>query len=296
MKKSHQERRDIHAEITGKIIAQLEKGVVPWLRPWRETGVSVFGIRPRNAITKRHYSGINVLLLWAAADEAGYQSNDWLTFKQASDRGGNVRKGEKATEVVLLKKTTKKVVDEAGNEEEKSFSMLRSFYLFNAEQCDNLKLPADRKIKPRADVNELNPEYAEAVKATGIKIKHGGDDACYIPSIDVVLMPELANFKNAQHYEATLAHELIHATCHKSRLDRPRPNYCLEELVAELGAAFTCAEFGIRGELRHADYIGHWIKALKDDTKAVISAASKASKAVAFLYPETKQADLQEAA
>ncbi len=176
--------------------------------------------------------------------------------------------------------------------------MLRSFYLFNSEQCENLKLPADRKVKPRANPEELNPEYTEAVKATQIKIKHGGDDACYIPSIDVILMPELANFKNAQHYEATLAHELVHATAHKSRLNRLCPSYALEELTAELGAAFTCAEFGIRGELRHEGYIDHWLKALRGDSKAIISAASKASKAVAFLYPETKATDepIQQAA
>jgi antirestriction protein ArdC len=305
MKKSHQERRDIHAEITGKMLAQLQAGTIPWLKPWNTTaGYSGF---PRNAISKRAYSGVNVLILWCEADEKGYSSSEWLTFKQALDRGGHVRKGEQGTQIVLLKRLEKTEVDETGNEETKSFSMLRTFSVFNTEQCDGLNLKgAEVNVVPEATEDGLDKTFMEAVAATQIKIRHGGSSAHYAPATDHVQMPNVKDFRDVGCYQSTLAHELGHASGAKHRLNREpvvsgkgfgTPSYAFEELTAELCAAFTCAEFGLKGELRHADYLGHWIQVLKNDNKAIFSAASKASKAVAFLYPDVKQDDnLQQAA
>lgn len=302
MKKSHQERRDIHAEITAKMLAQLQAGTVPWLKPWNTQSGGYLGF-PRNAISKRKYSGVNVCILWCEADEKGYASSEWLTFKQALDKGGNVRKGEKGTQIVLLKRIDKKDVDEAGNEETKSFSMLRQFTVFNTEQCDGLNLKgAEVNVVPEATEDGLDKLFMDAVAATQIKIRHGGSSAHYSPATDHVQMPNVKDFRDVGNYQSTLAHELVHASGAKHRLNRESvvsgkgfgtPSYAHEELTAEIGAAFTCAEFGLVGELRHADYLAHWITILQNDTKAIFSAASKASKAVAFLYPETKAADEQ---
>jgi antirestriction protein ArdC len=302
MKKSHQERRDIHAEITGKMLAQLQAGTIPWLKPWTTTaGYSGF---PRNAISRRAYSGVNVLILWCEADEKGYASSEWLTFKQALDKGGHVRSGEQGTQIVLLKRLDKTEVSDTGEETTKSFSMLRTFTVFNVSQCDGLNLKGyEATLTGGATEDGLSVDFMNAVRATKIPFNHGGDRAYYSPTLDRIQMPELASFKDAGSYQATLAHELGHATGHKSRLNRQfgegfgTPKYAFEELVAELCSAFTCAEFGLQGELRHADYLGHWIQVLKNDNKAIFSAASKASKAVAFLYPDVKQDDnLQQAA
>ena len=298
--KADKPRRDVHAEITQSIVAQLEAGTVPWLQPWK-AGARFSGM-PRNYVSKRAYSGINVLLLWTAAQEKGYASSEWLTFKQAKEKGGSVRKGEKATTIVFYKRLDIKEKLESGEIAEKQIMMAREYHVFNADQCDGLK----SEVAPsKADTaNELNADFMRSVKLTGVDLRHGGNSAHYMPALDYVQMPHVADFKDGAGYMATLAHEMVHWTGHKSRLDRleafavNKAEYAFEELVAELGAAFTCAEFGIKGDLRHASYIKSWIKLLTDDKRALFRAASRASKAVAFLYPNNSQeaVDVAEAA
>jgi antirestriction protein ArdC len=301
------ERRDIHAEITGKIVAELGRGTIPWLKPWKTNGTGYLGM-PRNAISRRKYSGINVVMLWMAAQESGYASNEWLTFKQAKEQGGHVRAGEKGTTVIFMKPISFAAQDAAGGTEpldrlqrgddaEERRLIARAYTVFNVEQCDDLDLkraPAPT-FEPAATKDGLNQAFEDAVRRTGIEVRHGGSQAFYKRSEDFVQMPPLETFLDCATYQATKAHELIHATGHKRRLDRlpdkseGKRGYAFEELVAELGAAFTCCEFGITGDLRHASYIQSWIDLLTDDKRAIMRAASKASKAIAYLYPESAE-------
>lgn len=290
-KKASKERRDVHLEITNKIVAELEQGAAPWVKPW--TGNARHSGLPRNAITKRRYSGINVVVLLMAQQANGWASSEFLTFKQAQERGGNVRKGEKGTLVVFYKKLRFEETNDQGEAEVKTPMMVRGYTVFNVEQCDGLNLKGTPEPVQGVEPEELSEAFMQDVQKTGIRIEHGGARAFYTPTLDYVQMPKLADFKNAAGYMATLAHELVHATGHKSRLDRgfdkvpSKQEYAAEELVAELGAAFTCREYGIQHEeLRHAGYISSWISLLKADKKAIFRAASKASKATAYLYPE----------
>ena len=292
--KAFGKRRDIHAEITNKIVEELEAGTVPWLKPWKSN--AAFEGMPYNLVSKRSYSGINVLVLWAEALDRGYASSAWLTFNQAKQKGGHIRKGEHGTQITFWKKL--RITDQE-TEEDKEIMMLKTFTVFNVEQCEGIEYKAP--VKPEVtEAHQLNEAYMAQVErletSEGLKLNHGGDRACYIPALDKVMMPELALFRDAAHYMATLAHELVHWSGAKKRLDRldmtskGTSSYAFEELVAEMGAAFTCAEYGIKGDLRHASYINSWIKLLKEDKKALFRAASRASKAVAYLYPTEEEA------
>lgn len=288
--KASKPRRDLHAEITDRVVKALEGGAMPWLQPWT-TGARHVG-HPRNAHTRRKYNGINILLLWLAQHVNGYTSSEWLSYKQAKERGGHVRKGEKGTEIIFYKQLSFKEMNEQGEEEERNPLLMRSYTVFNVEQCDDLRLPdkSEPVFEPMADPDHLNPAFMAMVDQTGADIRHGGGRAYYSPSLDTVHMPNLETFRDGAHYQATMAHELIHWTGHKSRLDRldakTQQGYAAEELVAEMGAAFLCAEYGIEGDLRHEGYIESWVKALKEDKKAIFRAASRASKAAAFLSPD----------
>lgn len=282
--------RDIYAEVTNRIIEELEKGAAPWIKPWRSLGGSN---QPHNAASKRPYSGINVLLLWIAQLDKGYKSQGWLTFKQASELGGTVRKGEKSTQIVFVKPLSFKekddngnvVKDEHDNDVERQVNMLRAYHVFNVEQCDGIKVPAMAPLPPPP----TDPEFDAWVARTGAQVTHGGDRACYIPSMDQIAMPNRAAFSTPSQYSATMLHELGHWTGHKRRLDRNlrgrfgNEEYAAEELIAELTAAYRCAVMGIDGDLRHAGYIGHWLKLLKSDKRAIFTAAAAAQKATQFL-------------
>jgi antirestriction protein ArdC len=234
---------------------------------------------PINAATHRHYTGINVLILWSARDEHGYPSPQWMTFKRALDKGGYVRKGEKGTLVILAKKLT----FNEGDEDERKIFMHRSFTVFNVAQIEEL---------PKEDVAEtIIPEDAAStfVAATLADIRVGGDMAGYIPSKDYITLPPAAAFKSMESYYATTLHELGHWSGYETRLKRElstrfgSESYAAEELVAELTSAFLCAELGVQGELRHSGYIDHWIKLLKSDPRVIFTAASKASQAANYL-------------
>jgi len=286
------DKTDLYQTVTNSIIEQIEGGTLPWLKPWKSTtGVKGGAMFPCNHITGRPYSGVNVMILWGRA----FTSNRWMTFKQAQSIGATVRKGEKGTQIVFAKPMT--ITDKATGEE-KQIYMLRAYYVFNLDQIDGVPAAA-----PAAPVSEIERHAAADafISATGALIRHQGNEAYYTPSLDHIVLPEARAFETSAHYYATSLHELIHWTGAKHRLDRTfgkrfgDGDYAAEELVAEIGAAFTCAHLGIEGKLRHADYVASWLKVLKADKKAIFTAASAASKAADFLraFSEAEAADIE---
>jgi antirestriction protein ArdC len=278
-------KRDLYAEVSARIVAELERGAAPWVKPWSATpGQNV----PQNAVTNRPYSGCNVVLLWLARGR-GWPTPRFLTFKQALEAGGHVRKGEHGTKVYFVKQL--QVKDGAGEEAEmRLVPLLREYTVFNVSQCDGL--PDSVQIgKP---MRVRNPDTRDALAdefllATGADIREGHGEAYFVPSHDFISMPAFMAFKGADHFYNVVFHELTHWTGHKSRLDRDLKNrfgsrdYAAEELVAELGAAFLSAEFGFDGDLRHAGYLVTWIELLKADKRAFFTACNKASKAADYL-------------
>ena len=218
------ERISLYDEVTAKIIAQLEEGRFPWVQPWASSGTMAQGGLapglPRNALTARLYSGVNILILWGAAIEKGYPSQSWLTFKQARDAGGCVSNGEKGTTVVYADRFTPEAEKENAREtgeDAKSVAFLKRFTVFNVSQCEGLRpgLAAEPAPLPEREVVPL----AEAVIATsGVDFRNGGDKAFYMPSLDMVQVPPQPAFYEQINYYRTCLHELTHATGHPSRL------------------------------------------------------------------------------
>lgn len=284
---------DVYTRVTDKIIADLEKGVRPWAKPWMAGNTE-----GRIALPLRHngvpYRGINILLLWGEAIEKGYVSNRWMTFKQALELGANVRKGEHGSLVVFASKLTKEETNDAGDEIEREIPYMKGYTVFNVEQIDNLPDGYVTKPEPLPDAEPMQLiVQAEAFFAkTGATVRHGGNQAYYAPCPDVVQLPFPETFTSAESYAATKAHELTHWTSHKSRLDRELGKrfgdhaYAAEELIAEMGAAFLCSQLGISPEVRedHAAYIDHWLSVLKADKRAIFTAASKAQQACDYLF------------
>ena len=263
------ETRDVYARITNKIIADLEQGVRPWHRPWNAEHTAGRITRPlrHNGVA---YQGINVVMLWSASVVNGYACPIWLTFKQAQQLGGNVRKGEHGELVVYADRITRTETDAKGEEVERSIPFMKGYTVFNVEQCEGL--PAQYTGKSEAPALPL-PQRIEAADrffaATGADIRHGGTRAYYAEGPDYVQMPPFETFKDAESHAATLAHEATHWTKHTKRLARDLgrvrygdEGYAREELVAELGAAFLSADLGITPEVRpdHAAYIATWLK------------------------------------
>jgi antirestriction protein ArdC len=283
---------DLYSRVTDKIIADLEQGARPWVKPWK--GGNADG---RITLPVRHngipYQGINILLLWGEQLDKSFRSNRWMTFKQAQALGANVRKGEQGTLVVYANKVTKTDTNDQGDEIEREIPYMKGYTVFNVDQIENL--PAEYGTEPQPVESEPLEliEHAEAFFArTGAVIRHGGNKAYYAPAQDIVQLPIPESFDTAKSYAATKAHEITHWTSHKTRLDRQLGKrfgddaYAAEELIAEMGAAFTCAQLGLTPEVRedHAAYLDHWLKVLKGDKKAIFTAASQAQKACEFLF------------
>lgn len=281
--------RNLYQEVTQRILTQLQNGTVPWVKPWSATAGNNI---PCNAVSNRPYSGVNVLLLWNVID-AGYATPRFLTFKQALEAGGNVRKGEHGFKVVFVKQLIVRDKNAAANDQDatRTIPMLREYTVFNVAQCENLpdrivNGPTTPKIRNK---DERDQEADSFVDATSATILHGHGQAMFIPSKDIVCMPNFSDFHSADSYYCTMFHELSHWTGHKTRLDRDLKNrfgtqsYAAEELVAELSAAFLCAEFSIDNETQSAAYIANWIQLLKNDPRAFFTAASAAQKAADFL-------------
>jgi antirestriction protein ArdC len=289
------QRGDIYLEITGKIIAQIEAGVLPWVQPW--AGGPALSL-PKNASTKKSYSGVNILLLWDALFARGFERNQWLTFKQALALGGAVRKGETGTTAVYADSFVPKKEQEAASasgEDARRVAFLKRFTLFNIAQCDGLPADLFAPVGSVSDVDPL-PVAENLLVASGATIQRGGEQAFYHTGEDFIRIPEQSSFFAPINFYRTALHELTHWTGHKSRLARDFTGrfggeaYAREELVAELGSAFLCASLGIVPTVRHADYIGNWLAVLKNDSRAIVSAASHASKASDFLLQFTDQA------
>ena len=289
-------KQDLYKQVTDRIISQLEQGTIPWRKPWSEKA-SKGSIMPRNALTGRAYSGVNVLLLWAAQEDGGYPSSAWLTYKQAQSQGGTVRRSEKGTKIVFVSFIEKE--DQASGKA-KRIPFLRDFTVFNIAQCDGLPLGEELQSRVAPTNPDERSELAEnLMAATGATIRHGESRAYYRPAQpssaqgavngDYIMLPAFETFHSSSAYYETAFHELVHWSGAEGRLDRTFGRnfgdeaYSAEELVAELGSAFVMAEHGFDAEGRDAAYIAMWIKYLKDHDHAIVSAASMASKAVDYL-------------
>jgi antirestriction protein ArdC len=263
---------------------------------------------PKNAATGRQYSGINVLILWGAVIEHGFPAQSWLTFRQALSLGGNVRKGEHGTTVVYADRFVpddeKRRARETG-EEAAAIPFLKRFTVFNAAQCENL--PAEvAAFAPPPLPGLIEPRVEALIRATGVDFRIGGNRAFYAPGPDLIVVPPPQAYFEPINWHRTALHELGHASGHPFRLGRDlggvfgSKKYAFEELVAEMNAAFCCASLGIVPTVRHADYIGSWLEVLREDNRAVVRAASQASKAadwiLGFLPDDAEPASVTKAA
>ena len=283
------EKQDVYQRVTAQIIAAIEAGVGTWRMPWHTTGKVAFS--PINAISRKAYRGINTLCLWAAAQAKGYSSGEWATYKQWSERGAQVRKGEKSTLVVFWKfaNNASETDEGAGEETQRSGRLLfnKGYNVFNAAQVDGYE-PAAEVIEDKIERDARADQFFLNV---GADVRHGGNRAYYSPMTDHVQMPPFAAFVDSVSYYSTLAHEHTHWTANAGRCDRALGKrfgdaaYAAEELVAELGAAYVCAELGLSSVPRedHAQYIAHWLQVLRNDKRAIFTAASKAQQATDWL-------------
>jgi antirestriction protein ArdC len=286
-----QDRANLYHEITNRIIAELEAGRVPWVQPWGTAAAKAPLAMPKNASTDRQYSGVNVLILWGAAIERGFTGQGWLTFRQALSLGSHVRKGERGTTVIYADRfvpTDEKRRAAQTGEDAQAIPFLKRFTVFNIDQCEELPDEiATAAPPPSADL--IDPTVEALIKASGISFRIGGDRAFYAPTEDLVQVPPPQAYFEPINWHRTALHELGHATGHSSRLNRDQSGcygtkkYAFEELVAELSAAFSCASLGIMPTVRHADYIGYWLEVLREDNRAIVRAASQASKAADYL-------------
>lgn len=285
-------RTDHYARVTNAILTDLERGVRPWLKPWNAGHAAGRITRPLRS-NGQPYKGINVLALWESALSQSFTAPVWMTFKQAKELGADVRKGSRGTPVVFADRTTKTETEADGRETERGFYFLKGYTVFNVEQIDGLPPHFYAPAVPPLDAATRIEAADQFFDRTKADIRHGGDHAYYSPSSDHVQVPRFAAFRDAESYYATLAHEVTHWTRHPSRLDRDfgrtkfgDDGYAREELVAEIGAAFLCCDLGITPEPRddHAAYLGHWLRVLQADKRAIFRAAAHAQRAADFLH------------
>ncbi|MFB0875930.1 MULTISPECIES: ArdC family protein [unclassified Sphingobium] len=303
-------RANLYDEVTARIISELEAGRLPWVQPWRASGGTGPGL-PRNALTARNYSGVNVLILWGAVIEHGWPSQSWLTFRQAQEAGGCVRKGEHGLTVVYADRFTpeaekRRVAPVRGTDatdarasreggDPKAVPFLKRFTVFNVAQCEGLRAGLASDPAPLPE-REIVPVAEEVIAASGVDFRISGTRAFYVPFLDFVQVPPQPAFFEQVNYYRTCLHELTHATGHAKRLNRDLTNgfgskdYAREELVAEMGSAFLCAALGITPTVRHADYIGSWLEVLREDNRAIFRAASAATKAADWLLARHREA------
>jgi antirestriction protein ArdC len=285
-------KTDLYNKVTDQIVLSLERGVRPWMQPWSAEHAAGRITRPLrgNGIP---YQGINVLVLWSEALAKGYSASIWMTFRQALELDAHVRKGERGSTVVYASTVTRTGTDaETGEDCQETIPFLKSYTVFNVEQIEGLPAHFHAIAEPRLDPVQRIERAESFFAATRADICHGGNMAYYNIGSDFVQMPPFEAFRDAESYYATLAHECTHWTRHKSRLDRDLgrkkwgdAGYAMEELVAELGSAFLCADLDLTPEIRedHAAYIANWLEVLKSDKRAIFSAAAHAQKAADYL-------------
>jgi antirestriction protein ArdC len=295
--KDQNERADVYQRVTDQIIEAIERGAGEWRMPWHQGHADTFA--PRNAVSRKPYRGINVLNLWAIATKHNYGSGLWATYAQWQQQGAQVRKGQKSALVIFWKFSDKpgsESLDGAGNDpaevspvsRDNRRILARAYYVFNAEQVDGFTPPAVEPLTEEERIANAEQFFAEL----GADVRHGGNRAFYSPSKDFIQLPPFESFKQAAGYYATRAHESIHWTGAPHRLNRDLKSrfdeaaYAAEELVAELGAAFLCADFGIANQPRpdHAAYLSHWLEILRQEKRALFTAASKAQAAADWLH------------
>jgi antirestriction protein ArdC len=285
-------RADVYTRVTDRILADLEQGVRPWMKPWNADNTAGRITRPL-----RHngtpYRGVNVLLLWDEATTRGYASKIWMTYKQAAELNAQVRKGEHGALVVYADRLTRIEAGDNGEDVEREIPFMKGYTVFNVEQIEGLPDHYYGRPEPKGEPLQLLENAEHFFAATGATFHHGGNMAYYAPGPDLIQLPLPEVFRDAPSYAATKAHELAHWTKHESRLNREFGRkrfgdqaYAREELVAELGAAFLCADLGITPEPRedHAAYLAHWLKVLREDKRAIFSAAAHAQRAVDYLH------------
>jgi len=289
--KNHDVKRvDLHQQVTDRIIRQLEAGTVPWLRPWKGDDVQLPGM-PLNAVTGKKYRGVNIVLLWGTSIEQQYTSDQWATFRQWQDQQQLIRKGEKGTMIVYYDVMEKMVDDELVK-----IPFLKSSIVFNRCQLQGYE-PAEKPVHEQLSLVEKIDTVDAFIDNTHVTVKHGASGAYYHRIEDAIHMPDPQQFIHTENCTATegyysvLLHELTHWTGAPQRLNRVKgkkfgdTTYAGEELVAELGAAFLCAEFDITtaDKSNHPGYIDYWLQVLRNDKQCLLTAASQASKAVDYL-------------
>jgi antirestriction protein ArdC len=282
---------DVYKRVTDRIVEQLEAGVAPWKKPWR-----TFGGVPTSLSTGRPYRGVNVLLLTIE----GYADPRWGTYKAIKAAGGQVRKGEKGTYIILWKPVTRRA--EGDGEEDSAYMLLRMYSVFNATQADGLPEleREEREFTPIEAASKIVQDYAWV---PGPPLQHGYDQASYSPTRDIVSMPDPQVFESDEAYYSTLFHELVHSTGHEKRLARIEPAlfgtdpYGKEELVAEMGAAFLAgiAEFEEAGGAQSAAYIAGWLERVEKEPRLVVQAAAQAQKAVDLMLGTSWDSESAEA-
>ena len=287
-------RTDLYGRITERIIEDLARGVRPWMKPWKASNLVGRVTRPLRH-NGQPYSGVNVLLLWSEQIARGFQSSTWMTFRQAQALGAVVRKGETGSTVVFASRFVKAEADGHGAEIEREIPFLKSYAVFNVEQIEGLP---EHFINTPVEASDAEPRIETAdrfFRNTGALIRHGGDQAFYAPGSDHIQMPPFKAFRDAASYYATLSHEATHWTAPPYRVGRDLTRYAKdrserarEELIAELGSCFLCADLGISPELEpradHVAYLQSWLAVLADDKRAIFQAAAHAQRATAFLH------------
>jgi antirestriction protein ArdC len=287
---------DIYEKVTEAIINQLNAGIIPWQKPW------VLSEMPMNMISKKGYRGINTWYLMAQAELRGYKSNFWLTFKQAKDLGGNIKKGEKGSLVVFWKINKYSQTNAAGESKDKTIPFLRYSTVFNLEQTEGIEIPA-KVVNEIGSVEKLENVFEKWIDKPSLSF--GGDSAFYSPASDSVQMPNKDQFKNTASFYSVLSHEYGHSTGARKRLNREgvsgliyngSEQYAEEELVAEMFASYMLAIAGIEQETQknNVAYIQSWIKKLKNDSKMLVKAAGKAQKAVDYVLDSGKEVEKEE--
>lgn len=300
-------RGDLYARITDRIIAELERGVRPWVQPWTAAKTADRITRPLRH-NGQPYTGINVLLLWSEAIARGFCSPIWMTFKQANELGAHVRKGETGSTVVYASRFTKTETDALGDEVERDIPFLKAYTVFCVDQIDGLPAHYYGRQPVVASPIERNAHADAFFANTGAIVRHGGSMAFYAPSSDHIQMPPIESFRDTASYVAVRAHETVHWTAPVHRVNRDLSRYCKdrserarEELIAELGSCFLCADLGISPELEprpdHASYLASWLDLLANEKRFIFSAAAHAQRAVAYLHDQQpKAAGVEEAA
>ena len=297
------EKSNLYDEVTARIIAELEAGRAPWAQPWGAPGAKAGLGLPKNALTGRTYSGVNILILWHHVVRAGFATQTWLTYRQAQEMGGHVMKGERGVTAchadTFIPKAERERAEQDGDEPGR-VAFLKRFTLFNVEQCEGLPEDAYAGAAPLPEA-EIIPQAERLIEATGADFRIGGTKAFYVPSQDFIRVPPQPAFFEQVNYYRTCFHELGHWTGHPSRLARDlkgqygSKGYAREELVAEMAGAFVCAALQIAPTVRHADYVACWLDVLREDKRAIFRAASMASKAADFIL-ESEHSDQQQAA